>query len=160
MLPVIEYMTPALAVTLSVPSQQLPPACTTTTDTTDDNFDISDFVHPQFSMTAVEASASQVVSSLAPWEEFDVPVYNQFSSGTDHSWGHDPEHCGNPSCARTGDRSGNSSGFYCGADTVNKLFLLRHRSLVHFFFLNSDAPVYNHIHQELIVAGETDPEHS
>ena len=47
--PVIEYVAPALAVTLSVPSQLLPPAHTTTTDTTDDNFDTIGLVHPQFS---------------------------------------------------------------------------------------------------------------
>ena len=40
---VIEYMAPAPAMTLSVPSQQLPPAHTTTTDNTDD---ITDLVHP------------------------------------------------------------------------------------------------------------------
>ena len=61
---VIEYMAPAPAVTVSVPSQQLPLACSTTTDTTHDNFDITDFVHPQFSLTAVEASSSLAVVSL------------------------------------------------------------------------------------------------
>ena len=49
--PGIEHIAPAPAVTLSVPSQQLPPAYTTTTDTTDDNFDTTDLVHPQFSFS-------------------------------------------------------------------------------------------------------------
>ena len=62
--PGIEYIAPAPAVTLSVPSQQLPPAYTTTTDTTDDNFDTTDLVHPQFSFPAVEASSPPVVGSL------------------------------------------------------------------------------------------------
>ena len=61
---VIEYMAPAPAVTVSVPSQQLPLACSTTTDTTHDNFDITDLVHPQFSFAAVEASSSLAVGSL------------------------------------------------------------------------------------------------
>ena len=42
--PVIEYMAPAPAVTLSVPSQQLIVAYTATTDTTDDNFDMTDLL--------------------------------------------------------------------------------------------------------------------
>ena len=75
--PVIVYMAPAPAVTLSVPSQQSPPAYTTTTDNTDDNFDIADLVHPQFSFTAVEAFSPLVVGSLPPLEEFDAPVYDQ-----------------------------------------------------------------------------------
>ena len=74
--PVIEYMSPALAVTLSVPSQQLPPAYTTTTDTTDHNFDTTGVVHPQFSVTAVEAFSPHVVGSVPPVEEFDAPVYD------------------------------------------------------------------------------------
>ena len=92
--PVMEYMAPAPAVTLSVPSQQLPPAYTTTTDTTVDNLDITDLVHPQFSFTTVEAFSPLVVGSL---------------SSLTQSW--------KSSCARTCDRSGNSSGFYCGANT-------------------------------------------
>ena len=64
--PVIEYVAPAPAVTLSVPSQLLLPAHTTTTDTTDDNFDTTGLVHPQFSFTAVEAFSIQVVGYLVP----------------------------------------------------------------------------------------------
>ena len=75
--PVIEYIAPAPAVSLSVPSQLLPYPYTTTTHTTDDNFDVTDLVNPQFSISAVEASPLQVVGSLPPLEEFDVPVYNQ-----------------------------------------------------------------------------------
>ena len=53
--PVIENIAPVPAVTSDVPSQQLPPACTTTTDTTDDNLDMTGFENPQFSCTAVES---------------------------------------------------------------------------------------------------------
>ena len=74
---VIEYIAPALAVSLAVPRQQLLPAHTTTTDTTDDNFDITDLVNPKFSISAVEAYPLQVVGSLSPLEEFVVPVFNQ-----------------------------------------------------------------------------------
>ena len=38
-------------------------------------------------------------------------------SGTHRVRRDDPEHSWKPSCARAGDRSGNSSDFYCGADT-------------------------------------------
>ena len=48
-----------------------------TTVTTDVNSDISGLVNPQFSFTAVEASAPQVVVSLPPLEEFDAPVYDR-----------------------------------------------------------------------------------
>ena len=75
--PVAEYVAPAPAVTLSAPSQQLHPAYTMKTVTTDDNFDTTGLVHPQFSFTAVEVSAPQAVGSLSPLEEFDAPVYNQ-----------------------------------------------------------------------------------
>ena len=67
--PGIEY----IAVTLSVPSQQFPPACTTTTD----NFGTTDLVHPQFSFPAVQAFSPQVVGSPPPLDEFDAPVYNR-----------------------------------------------------------------------------------
>ena len=83
---VIEYVTPALvmvniapvpAVTSDVPSQQLPPACTTTTDTADDNLDVTGLVYPQFSSTAVESFSSHVVGPLPPLEEFTEPVYSR-----------------------------------------------------------------------------------
>ena len=74
--PVIEYIAPAPAVASAVPSQQLPPAYTMTTVTTDVNFDITGLVNPQFSTTVVGASAPHVVGSLPPFE-FDAPVYNQ-----------------------------------------------------------------------------------
>ena len=59
--PVIEYIAPALAMNYVASSQQLPPAYTIATDTTDDNFDITDLVQTQFSSTAVETFAPQVV---------------------------------------------------------------------------------------------------
>ena len=75
--PGIEHIAPAPAVTLSVPSQQLPPAYATTSDTTDDNFDTTDLVHPQFSFPAVEVISPQVVGSLPPLDEFVAPGYNR-----------------------------------------------------------------------------------
>ena len=75
--PLIEYIAPAPAMIYAAPSQQLPPAYTMTTLTTDVNFDISGLVNPQFSISVVEASAPQVVGSLPPFEEFGAPVYNQ-----------------------------------------------------------------------------------
>ena len=71
---VIEYVASARAVTLSVPSPLLPPAYTTTTDTTDDNFDTTGLGNPQSSITVVEACAPQVVGSLPPLDEFDALV--------------------------------------------------------------------------------------
>ena len=62
--PVIEYIAPAPAMTYDASCQQLLPAYTSTTDTTDDNFDITDLVHTQFSSTAVGTFAPQVVVSL------------------------------------------------------------------------------------------------
>ena len=64
-------------VTPSVPGQQLHPAYTMTTVTTDDNFDTTGLVHPQFSFTAVEDFWPLVVGSLPPLHEFDAPVYNR-----------------------------------------------------------------------------------
>ena len=94
---VIENIAPATAVTFDAPSQQLPPAYTTPTDTTGDNFDITDLVHPQFSFTAAEAFSPLVVGSLPPMEEFDAPVYDQirqekFVAGemTEHRVGNPP----------------------------------------------------------------------
>ena len=83
--PVIEYVAPAPAVALSVPSQQLRPA----TVATGVNLDVTGLVHPQFSSTSVEGSASQVVGSLPLGEvsfstgvNLDVTgtVYPHFSS--------------------------------------------------------------------------------
>ena len=73
--PVIEYVAPA--VTLAASSQQLPPAYTMTTVTTDDNFDFTDLVNTQFSIPAVELFFPQVVGSLPPSDEIHVPVYEQ-----------------------------------------------------------------------------------
>ena len=83
--PVTEYVAPAPAVALSVPSQQLRPA----TVATGVNLDVTGSVHPQFSSTSVEGSASQVVGSLPLGEvsfatgvNLDVTgtVYPHFSS--------------------------------------------------------------------------------
>ena len=74
--PVIEYIAPAPAVTCAASSQQSPPAYTMTTVTTGVNLDITCLMNPQFSITAVEASAPQVVWFLFPLEEFAAPVYN------------------------------------------------------------------------------------
>ena len=71
--PVTEYVAPAPAVALSVPSQQLRPA----TVATGVNLDVTGMVHPQFSSTAVEGSASQVVGSLPLGEVFAAAVFNQ-----------------------------------------------------------------------------------
>ena len=71
-----EYVAPAPEVTLAASGQQLPPARTTTTDTTDDNFDITNLVHPQFSFPVVEDISPRVVGSLPPLDEFDAPVHN------------------------------------------------------------------------------------
>ena len=75
--PVNEHIVPAPAMTCAVSCQQLPPVYTTTAVSTDVNFDTTGLVHPQFSSTAVEASAPQVVVSLTSFEEFTAPVYNQ-----------------------------------------------------------------------------------
>ena len=75
----VEYIAPAPAVTYDAPSQQLPPVYTMTTVTTDVNLDIIGLVNPQFSSTAVEASAPQVVGSLPPLEEFDALVQPEHS---------------------------------------------------------------------------------
>ena len=59
------------------PRQQLPPVYTTATVDTDVNLDSAGSVNPQFSSSAMETSAPQVIGSLPPVEEFDAPVYNQ-----------------------------------------------------------------------------------
>ena len=75
--PVIESITPAPAVTFDAPTQQLLLVYTMTTVSTGVNLDITDLVSAQFSSTAVEASAPQVVVSLPPFEELTTPVCNQ-----------------------------------------------------------------------------------
>ena len=75
--PVIENIAPAPTVILPVPSQQLPSVFSTAAVATDVNLDISGLVNPQFSGTAVEASAPQAVVSVPPFEEFTEPVYSQ-----------------------------------------------------------------------------------
>ena len=71
--PVTEYVAPAPAVALSVPSQQLRPA----TVATGVNLDVTGMVYPHFSSIAVDGSASQVVGSLPLGEVFAAPVFNQ-----------------------------------------------------------------------------------
>ena len=52
--------------TYAVSCQQIPLAYTMTAVNTDVNFDTTDLVHPQISVTAVEAFSPQVVGSLPP----------------------------------------------------------------------------------------------
>ena len=72
--------------------------------------DITDLVHPQFSITGVEVSAPQAVGSFPPFEESLMRlrttkfIWNRSLLERRHR-----THL-KPSCARTGDRSGNSSG--------------------------------------------------
>ena len=75
--PVTGYVAPAPAVALSVPSLQLRPAFTAATFATGVNLDVTSLVYPQFSSTAVEGSASQVVGSLSLGEVFAAPVFHQ-----------------------------------------------------------------------------------
>ena len=82
--PVFEHVTPApvieniaLAVIFGAPSQQLLLVYITSNVTTDVNLDVTGLVNPQFSSTAAEGSAPQVVGSHPPFEEFTAPVYNQ-----------------------------------------------------------------------------------
>ena len=62
--PVIEYLVPAPAITCVASSQLLPLVYTTATVATDVNLDMTDLVNTQFSSTAVETFAPQVVVSL------------------------------------------------------------------------------------------------
>ena len=72
--PVTENIAPVPAVIFDAPSQQLAPSYTTATVATDVNLDVTGLVSPQFSSTAVEGSAPQVVVSLPPFEEFTALV--------------------------------------------------------------------------------------
>ena len=74
---------------LPVPSLQLRPACTAATSATGVNLDVTGMVYPQFSRSAVDGSASQVVGSFplsevsaASGVNFDVTgmVYPHFFS--------------------------------------------------------------------------------
>ena len=58
-------------------TEYVAPACTSATVATGVNLDVTGFASPLFSRTAVEGSASQVVGSLPPAEEFSEPVYDQ-----------------------------------------------------------------------------------
>ena len=115
--PVIEYIVPALAKTRAVSCQQLPPVYTTTAVNTDVNFDTTGLVNPQFSNTAFEATAPQVVGSLPPFEAFDAPVYNQVHQEQIVAGKMTLEHSSKSRCARTGDRSGKFRASGYGADT-------------------------------------------
>ena len=86
---------PALAVTYVVPSRQLPPVHSTTTVTTG-------LVYPQFSNPAVVPSAP-----CGRWFS-SAPVCDQVLQ--EHIFAGDitENFFGNPCCAGTGDRSGNS----------------------------------------------------
>ena len=74
--PVIEHNAPPSAVTCFAPCEQLPPD-TMVTVITDVSSDTPGFVNPQFSTTAVAATASQVIGSLPLLVKFAAPVYNQ-----------------------------------------------------------------------------------
>ena len=120
--PVTEYVAPAPAVALSVPSQQLRPA----TVATGVNLDVTGMVHPQFSSTAVEGSASQVVGSLPLGEvsvatgvNLDVTVflYPRFSSTAVEG----------------------SASQVVGSLSLGEVFA---------------APVFNQVHQEQLAGGE------
>ena len=152
---VFEYVAPAPAVTLSVPSQQLPPAYTMTTDTADDNFDITSLVNPQFSCTAVEDVSPLVVGSLLPLKEFDAPVYNQIHQEQVVAGMATKHRVQNPAVqgqviiqeipqVSTGERI--QEQIVASAPlAVGSLPTLE----------EFDAPLFNQIHQEQIVAGET-----
>ena len=73
---VIQHIAPPPAVTCFAPCEQLPPD-TMVTVTTDVTSDTTGFVNPQFSTSAVEASASQVIGPLPLLVMFAVPVYDQ-----------------------------------------------------------------------------------
>ena len=77
---VTEYVAPAPAVALSVPSQLLRPA----TVAPGVNLDVTGLVYPQFSSTAVEGSASQVVGSLPLGEVSVAPGVNLDVTGLVH----------------------------------------------------------------------------
>ena len=87
--PVIEHSTPPPAVTFFTPCQQLPPETMATTDASSDT---TSFVNPQFSTTAVEASASQVSGSLLLLDEFAVRNRSLHCARASHS--HPGAHCG------------------------------------------------------------------
>ena len=74
------------------------------------SFEITGLVRPQFSSTAVEASAPQVVVSLPPFEVFTAPVYNQVHQEQIVAGEMTQNIVEKSTCARTGDRPGNSSG--------------------------------------------------
>ena len=59
--PVTVFVAPAPAVTLPVPSQPLRPAYTSASVAAGVNFDVTGFVNPQFSRTAVESCVVVVV---------------------------------------------------------------------------------------------------
>ena len=125
--PVIENIAPVPAVTSAVPSQQLPPACTTTTD---DNLDMTGLVYPQFSSTAVESFPPHPVGSLPPLEEFTEPVYS-------------PVH-------QEQIVAGEMTQNIIENSAVQELVVVSLPPLEEF-----TEPVYNQVHHEQFAAGET-----
>ena len=71
--PVIEYIAPAPF----APSQQLLPAYTMATVTTDVSLDLTSLANPQCFIIAVEATAPQVVGLPLSLDESAAPMYNQ-----------------------------------------------------------------------------------
>ena len=135
--PVIEYIAPVPTVTYVVPSQQLPPVHNTTTDTFDDNLDMTSLVYTQFSNTAVDPFAPHVVDSFPPLEKFTEPVYS-------------PVH---QEQIAVGEPTKNTAEIPVVQEQLivqEILYVVAPLPAVEEF----TEPVYNPVHQEQIVAGE------
>ena len=153
--PVIEYVATAPAVTLAASSQQLPPAYTMTTVTTDDNFDFTDLVNTQFSIPAVELFFPQVVGSLPPSDEIHVLVYEQIHQ--------EQVVAGMATQHRVENRAVQEQVIIQEIPQVSTEERIQEQIVASAPpvvgslppFEEFDAPVYNQIHQEQIVAGET-----
>ena len=115
--PVTEYVAPAPAVALSVPSA---------TVATGVNLDVTGMVHPQFSSTAVEGSASQVVGSLPLGEVFAATGVNLDVTGMVY-----------PHFSSTAVDG--SASQVVGSLPLGEVFA---------------APVFNQVHQEQLAGGE------
>ena len=117
--PVIEYIAPAPAMTYAAPSQQLPPAYTMTTITTDINFDITGLITRNFPLLLWRLLRHRSLVHFLLWKSLIRPCTTK-SIRNRSLQVRRPRTQLKPSCARTGDRSANSSGFYCEADTGTK----------------------------------------
>ena len=101
--PVIEYISRAPSVTHVTPGEQFSPACTTEAVTTGVTSDTTGLVNPLCAITAVEASAPQVVASLPPLDEFAAPVHQEqiVAEETTQNFGRIPKECVAPAPAAT-----------------------------------------------------------